>query len=99
MLWLNRVQERALRRLQLAAERSGSLAMLFRTARTPPFSSVALRLHVSKANGRAIVRILKRRGGGIPAPVALDLHGATGGQPATLHQSAPLQACFLQAAH
>lgn len=99
MLWLNCVQERALRRLQLAAERSGALAMLFRTARTPPFSSVALRLHVSKANGRAIVRILKRRGGGIPAPVALDLHGATGGQPATLHQSAPLQACFLQAAH
>ena len=98
-LWLNRVQERALRRLQLAAERSGALAMLFRTARTPPFSSVALRLHVSKANGRAIVRILKRRGGGIPAPIALDLHGVTGGQPATLHQSAPLQARFLQAAH
>mgnify|MGYP001615630596 CR=1 FL=1 len=81
MLWLSRVQEQALRRLQLAAERSGALAMLFRTARTPPFSSAALRLHVGKADGRTIVRILKRRGGGIPAPVVLDLHGAVAAQP------------------
>ena len=81
MLWLNRVQERALRRLQLAAERSGALAMLFRAARAPSFSSAALRLHVSKADGRAIVRVLKRRGGSIPAPVALDLHGTAAARP------------------
>lgn len=76
LLWLSRVQERALRRLQLATERSGALVILFRTARSIPFPSAALRLHVSKANGGTIVRVLKRRGGGIPAPVVLDLHGA-----------------------
>jgi hypothetical protein len=35
------------------------------------------------------VRILKRRGGGILAPVALDLHGAVASQPAALHRPAP----------
>ena len=99
MLWLNRVQERALRRLQLAAERSGALAMLFRTARTPFFSSAALRLHVSKANGRAIVRVLKRRGGGIPAPVALDLHGAVAAQPVISRRPAITIACLPATAH
>lgn len=99
MLWLNRVQERALRRLQLAAERSGSLAMLFRAARTPPFSSAALRLHVSKANGRAIVRILKRRGGSIPAPVALDLHGAVAARPVISCRSAVTIARLPATAH
>ncbi len=80
LLWLDSVQERGLRRLQLATERSGALVMLFRTARSAPFPSAALRLHVSKANGRTIVRILKRRGGSIPAPIALDLHGITAGR-------------------
>lgn len=43
LLWLNRVPERALRRLQLAAEGSSALVMLFRMARTIPFSFAALR--------------------------------------------------------
>lgn len=76
LLWLDRVPERALRRLQLAAEGSGALVVLFRSARAPSYSLVALRLHLSRADGRTVVRILKRRGGGMPAPVALDLHGA-----------------------
>jgi hypothetical protein len=33
-----------------------------------------LRLHVSRTEGRTVVRILKRRGGGLPAPVVLDLY-------------------------
>lgn len=76
MAWLNQVHERALKRLQLAAERSSALVLLFRSARSIPASPAALRLHVSKSESRTVVRILKRRGGGMPPPVVLDLHGA-----------------------
>jgi cell division inhibitor SulA/protein ImuA len=69
------VHERALRRLQIAAESASTSLMLFRSARVAPASPAALRLHVSRAEGRTIVRILKRRGGGLPPPIALDLHG------------------------
>ena len=75
LLWQDHVHERALRRLQLAAEAGGAVLFLFRSARVAPASPAALRLHVSRSEGRTIVRILKRRGGGLPAPVALDLHG------------------------
>lgn len=91
LLWLDRVQERALRRVQLAAEGSGSILMLFRAAKSAPVTSAALRLHISKSEGRTIVRILKRRGGGIPAPVALDLHGGITRRCAITDPSAPLQ--------
>lgn len=75
LLWLDRVQERSLHRLRRAAEGSSAVVMLFRAARTASLTCAALRLHLSKVEGRTLVRILKRRGGGIPAPVALDLHG------------------------
>ena len=75
LLWQDHVHERALRRLQLAAENASTSLFLFRSARVAPASPAALRLHVSRAEGRTIVRILKRRGGGLPAPIALDLHG------------------------
>ena len=80
MAWLSHVHERALKRLQLAAETSGALVLLFRSARSIPASPAALRLHVSRSESRTVVRILKRRGGGIPPPVVLDLHGALIGQ-------------------
>jgi hypothetical protein len=76
LLWLDRIQDRSLRRIQHAAEGSGAMVLLFRAAKSAPFSASALRIHLSKDNGRTIVRILKRRGGGTPAPVLLDLHGA-----------------------
>ena len=82
MLWLDqsseRMAENALRRLQLAAERREVLAMLFRASRAASCAQAALRLHVSRESqtSRTAVRILKRRGGGIPAPVVLDLHSA-----------------------
>ena len=80
LAWLDRVHERALRRLQLAAESGGATMLLFRPARAAPASHAALRLHVGKAQSRTLVRVLKRRGGGLPAPIALDLHGnGTGG--------------------
>jgi hypothetical protein len=76
MAWLDHVHERAVKRLQLAAETSGALVLLFRFARSIPASPAALRLHVSRSESRTVVRILKRRGGGMPPPVVLDLHGA-----------------------
>ena len=75
LLWQDHVHERALRRLQLAAENGGSSLFLFRSARVAPASPAALRLHVSRAEGLTVVRILKRRGGGLPPPIVLDLHG------------------------
>ncbi|MEA3156685.1 MAG: hypothetical protein QOK44_4274 [Betaproteobacteria bacterium] len=75
LLWQDHINERALRRLQLAAESASTSLFLFRSARVAPASPAALRLHVSRAHGRTIVRILKRRGGGLPAPITLDLHG------------------------
>lgn len=80
LAWLDRVPERSLRRLQLAAEGNDALALLFRPARAIPASPAALRLHVSKSQSRTLVRILKRRGSGIPAPIALDLHGTLAGR-------------------
>jgi hypothetical protein len=76
LLWNDHLQDRTLRRLQHAAEHSGALAVLFRTRRAQPFVSAALRLHVSRSNGRTVIQVLKRRGGGIPAPVQLDLHAS-----------------------
>ena len=75
LLWQEHVNERALRRLQLAAESASTSLFLFRSARVAPASPAALRLHVSRAQGRTLIRILKRRGGGFPPPIVLDLHG------------------------
>lgn len=75
LVWLDRAPERLLRRLQLAVEGDGALVLLFRPARAIPASCAALRLYVSKSQGRTLVRVLKRRGSNVPAPIALDLHG------------------------
>jgi cell division inhibitor SulA/protein ImuA len=75
LLWQDHIHERALRRLQLATESAATSLFLFRSTRVAPATPAALRLHVSRAEGRTIVRILKRRGGGLPLPIALDLHG------------------------
>lgn len=93
LLWVDRIQERALRRIQLAAEGSGSIVMLFRGTKSVPVTSAALRLYLGKSESRTIVRILKRRGGGIPAPVALDLHGGVAHRSATTDLPAPSQHC------
>lgn len=76
LLWQDHIHERALRRLQLAAESTSTSLFLFRSTRVAPATPAALRLHVSRADGRTIVRILKRRGGGLPPAIALDLHGS-----------------------
>jgi hypothetical protein len=75
LLWQDHVHERSLRRLQLAAESAATSLFLFRSARAAPATPAVLRLHVSRAEGRTIVRVLKRRGGGLPPPIVLDLYG------------------------
>ena len=97
LLWLDQAQERTLRRLQYTAERSGTLAVLYRSRHALPFPAAALRLHVSKSDGRTIVQVLKRRGGGMPAPVKLELHGSLTRRPLlgpplrTMARQSPLQ--------
>lgn len=73
LAWVDRAPERALKRLQLAAETGSAAAFLFRSARVIPASPAALRLHVGRLQNRTVVRVLKRRGSDLPAPIALDL--------------------------
>lgn len=73
LAWIDHAPERALKRLQLAAETGSAIALLFRSARVIPASPAALRLQIERSQDRTLVRVLKRRGSGLPAPVALDL--------------------------
>ncbi len=100
LLWTDRVQVRTLRRLQHAAAHNGAIAVLYRSRRAQPFSAAALRLHVGKSDGRTIINVLKRRGGGAPRPVQLDLHGSlTRRLPAVVPLPAATPALFLQNTH
>lgn len=73
LAWLPRLDERALRRLQLAAESGGACGLLFGSARDAVRSSpAALRLQLESAPRGLAVRILKRRGGPVAAPVVVD---------------------------
>lgn len=63
LCWLARLTQRALRRLQLAAEDGKALALLFRPARESEQPSPAvLRLTVQRADAGVIVNLLKCRG-------------------------------------
>ena len=75
MVWLPAVRYPDLRRLQLAAERSRSLVVLFRPPRSEHDSSpAALRLALGTAQGGLELRILKRRGQPCLQPVRLPAH-------------------------
>ena len=106
MLWLDQTGERmndnALRRLQLTAERREVLLMLFRASRAASCTQAALRLHVSREphTSRTAIRILKRRGGGLPPPVVLDLHSTLLRRPSqarreTLDNAPDIHAAFV----
>ncbi len=64
LLWPEQLDDRASRRLQLAAERGGSWAIAFRslTAREQP-SAAALRIMLQTTGSGISVNILKSRGG------------------------------------
>ncbi|MCX7891789.1 MAG: translesion DNA synthesis-associated protein ImuA [Burkholderiales bacterium] len=68
-----RVKYAELRRLQLAAEGRGAVAVLFRTPPAAAESSpAALRLALETAPGALAVRVLKRRGGPLGRPLLLE---------------------------
>jgi len=70
LLWADRVPVPSQRRLQLAAESSACMAVLFRSARALGEHSVAaLRLHLSSSGQGLRIHILKNRGG---QPMVLD---------------------------
>jgi hypothetical protein len=72
LAWIERAPQFALKRLQLAVEGRNTAALLFRSSRTIPAFPAALRLHVSRAQSRIVVRVLRRRGSDLPAPIVLD---------------------------
>jgi cell division inhibitor SulA/protein ImuA len=65
LVWIDRVDDRWLRRLKLAAESGAALVVLFRAqCHAGTGSAASLRLALEPAEGRLDVRLLKRRGGG-----------------------------------
>lgn len=72
LLWCETVETTALRRLQLAAERGGSVALLFRPlAAEREHSVAALRLRVTRCAGSAQIEVLKCRGARPPGRYAV----------------------------
>lgn len=72
LVWADAASAAALRRLQLAAEESGGVALIFRSLkRAAEPSPAALRLAVRREQGRPQVQVLKSRGQASPRPVAL----------------------------
>ena len=72
--WLPEASVTALRRLQLAAEASRTLLFVFRPATCAGQSSPApLRLALEGEGERLIARLLKRRGGALPAPLPINI--------------------------
>jgi protein ImuA len=74
LAWLARADTAALRRLQLAAEESGTPLFLFRPAAAALQSSPAsLRLRLAAEDGALAIDILKRRGPALAAPIRLSV--------------------------
>jgi hypothetical protein len=70
--WLPEAQTTSLRRLQLAAEASGTLLFVFRpTACACQSSPAPLRLTLEGEGEELVVRLLKRRGSARPAPLPI----------------------------
>jgi hypothetical protein len=87
--WFDRAPERAVKRLQLAAEASSAAILLFRPGRAIPASPAALRLHVGRSQSRTVVRVLKRRGSDLAAPIVLDLQSPSPAPCATHRLASP----------
>jgi hypothetical protein len=76
--WMHTLDDRALRRLQLAAEAGAGWAILFRSPQAAEQASpAALRLYLAPSPRGVSVHILKRRGGWATGPVMVDLMSYT----------------------
>jgi len=75
--WPSFVNERALRRLQLAAEKGQALGIYVCSGQATGNSLAALRLQLFPASGRLGIRVLKVRGHGIGATLGLAVHPAS----------------------
>jgi hypothetical protein len=86
--WLPTHDERALRRLQVAAREGRTWGVLWRRPGQRGSATAApLRLALSAQAGHLAVRVLKRRGAELPQPVLLDV-----GRPAFTPAPAPASA-------
>lgn len=63
MSWPKRIQDKTIRRLQLAAETGNSLGFLFRTVETKS-SAAAMRIRINSIPQGLQIEVLKARGGG-----------------------------------
>jgi len=74
LAWPAAINERSLRRLQLAAEEGGSFGAIFgAAARAAPSSPAPLRMQLGTRQNRLAVRIVKRRGSGRVPTLLLDV--------------------------
>lgn len=71
--WPSFVNERSLRRLQLAAETGRALGLYFSSGQATSSSLAALRLQLTPADDRLRVHVLKVRGSGIGTTLVLDV--------------------------
>lgn len=94
LMWLPHSGYGELRRLALAAEGSAALALLFRPLPAAQESSPApLRLTLAPEGGQLAVRILKRRGGQLAAPLRITIprpvHAVGGALPSAVAPRSP----------
>jgi hypothetical protein len=72
--WMNAHEDRALRRLQVAAREGRTWGVLWRRPGQRASAAAApLRLSIDAPQGKLAVRVLKRRGAEVAQPIVLDL--------------------------
>ena len=82
LLWPQQLKYAELRRLQLAADGTDAMAVLFRPpSAADQASPAALRLGLATADGGLAVRILKRRGAALQSPVRVEIGPPTARTP------------------
>ncbi len=98
--WLATHDERALRRLQVAAREGRTWGALWRRPGQRGSATAApLRLALAPQDGRLAVRVLKRRGAELPQPVLMDVAQPVAPAPALPAQRGPCAVADGRPAH